>query len=120
MNKLSQDMDYQETVRAAALAFLERHEGEHLGDFGQLLMRTTNHLVDSINVEKSMAMRLVTQAYSELAAIHARQRIVLRECKEHTLIVTDPVRGCTWSIPVHLVYEHLIAAGYGTRLTPAT
>ena len=32
----------------------------------------------------------------------------------------DTIRGCAWSVPVYLIYEHLIAAGYGTRLTPTT
>lgn len=120
MNNVCTDMDYQDTIRAAALAFLERHQGEHLGDLGQFLSRTINHLVESLEVKESLATHLVHHAYSDLLTINTRQRIDLQASNDHTVVITDPIRGCTWSVPVYLIYEHLIAAGHGTRLTPAT
>lgn len=120
MNNVSTDMDYQDTIRAAALAFLERHQGEHLGDLGQFLSRTINHLVESLEVKESLATHLVHHAYSDLLTITTRQRIDLQASNDHTVVITDPIRGCAWSVPAYLIYEHLIAAGHGTRLTPAT
>lgn len=120
MNNVPTDMDYQDTIRAAALAFLERHQGEHLGDLGQFLSRTINHLVESLEVKESLATHLVHHAYSDLYAINVRQRIDLQSSEETTVVITDPIRGCTWSVPVHLIYEHLIATGHGTRIPPAT
>ena len=120
MNNVPTDMDYQDTIRATALAFLERHQGEHLGDLGQFLSRTINHLVESFDVKKSLATNLVHRAYTDLYAINVRQRIDLQASEETTVVITDPIRGCTWSVPVYLIYEHLIAAGHGTRLPPAT
>ena len=120
MNNVSTDMDYQDTIRAAALAFLERHQGEHLGIPSQLLDRTFNHLVDSFEVASSLALHLTCQACNDLAEIQVRQRLDLKTCEARNVVITDPIRGCSWSVPVHLIYEHLIAAGHGTRLTPAT
>ena len=120
MNNVSTDMDYQDTIRAAALAFLERHQGEHLGDLGQFISRTINHLVESLEVKKSLATHLVHHAYSDLMTINTRQQIDLQASAYNNVVITDPIRGCTWSVPVCLIYEHLIAAGHGTRITPAT
>lgn len=120
MNNVSTDMDYQDTIRATALAFLERHQGEHLGDQGQLMYRTIHHLVDSFDVVYSLALRLTCQACSDLADIQVRQRLDLQASAEHTVVITDPIRRCAWSVPVYLIYEHLIAAGHGTLITPAT
>lgn len=120
MNNVSTDMDYQDTIRAAALAFLERHQGEHLGNHSQLMYRTIHHLVESFEVVESLALRLTSQACSDLIEIQVRQRLNLKACDTRNVIITDPIRGCAWSVPVYLIYEHLIAAGHGTRLTPAT
>ncbi|NBA97951.1 hypothetical protein [Pseudomonas sp. R5(2019)] len=120
MNNVSTDMDYQDTIRAAALAFLERHHGEHLGEPSQFMDRTINHLIDSFEVAHSLAVHLTCKAFIDLAEIQVRQRLDLKSCDARNVVITDPVRGCAWSVPVHLIYEHLIAAGHGTRITPAT
>jgi hypothetical protein len=120
MNNSTTDMDYRSTMRLAALAFLERHQGEHLGDQGQFIQRTVGHMVDSFQVDKALALRLVCEALSDLAVINARQQVDLQASATHTVVITDPVRGCTWSVTVDLIYEHLISAGHGKRLTPAT
>ncbi|GAB0075047.1 hypothetical protein TOC8171_04440 [Pseudomonas syringae] len=78
MNNVSADMDYQETIRAAAQAFIERHQSEHLGDLGQLLRRTVDHLVESFDVKESLANHLVHLAYSNVLAVIGRQRIDLQ------------------------------------------
>ncbi|MBI6732282.1 hypothetical protein QCD83_26795 [Pseudomonas savastanoi pv. phaseolicola] len=120
MNNIPADMDYQETIRAAAQAFIERHQGEHLGDLGQLLSRTADHLVESFEVKESFANHLVHQAYSNVLAVIGRQRIDLQASAEMTVVISDPIRGLAWSVPVHLIYEHLIAAGHGKPFFPAT
>ncbi|MCK1793107.1 hypothetical protein [Pseudomonas violetae] len=120
MNNVFTDMDYQDTIRAAALAFLERHQGEHLGDLGQFMSRTIDHLVESLEVKEPLATRLACLAYSDLQTINSRQRIDRKASSEYTVVITDPVRGCSWSVHAYLIYEHLIAVGHGTRLTPAT
>lgn len=120
MNNATIDMDYRSTIRAAALSFLERHQGEHLGDQGQFVERTINHLVESFQVDKPLALRLTCESLGDLADINVRQRVDLQASASQTVVITDPVRGCTWSVPVYLIYEHLIAAGHGTRIPSAT
>ncbi|WP_122219228.1 hypothetical protein [Pseudomonas syringae group genomosp. 7] len=120
MNNALIDMDYQETISAAALSFLERHQAEHLGDLGQLICRATNHLVESFSVKESLANHWVHQAYSNILMINGRQRIDLVASEEMTVVISDPVRGLAWSVPVYLIYEHLIAAGHGKLVTPST
>jgi len=120
MNNACLDMDYRSTIRAAALAFLERHQAEHLGDQGQFIERTVNHLVDSFQADKAFALRITCEALGDLAEINVRQRIDLMASESHAVVITDPVRGCAWSVPVHLIYEHLISAGRATRITSAT
>jgi len=120
MNNVSVDRDYQETIRAAAQAFIERHQGEHLGDLGQLLGRAIDHLVESLEVKEPLANHLVHQAYSNVLAVIGRQRIDLQASAEMSVVISDPVRGLAWSVPVHLIYEHLIVAGHGKPVSPAT
>lgn len=120
MNNVSTDMDYQDTIRAAALAFLERHQGEHLADLSALLNRTISHLVSSFNVAEPVAIKLASLAQIELMEIAFHQRLDLNYSTDTVVVIKDPIRGCCWSVPVYLIYEHLIAAGRGTRLTPAT
>ncbi|WP_122587136.1 hypothetical protein [Pseudomonas viridiflava] len=120
MNSTPMDRDYQETISAAALAFLERHQAEHLGDLGQLLCRAINHLVESFNVKESLANRLAHQAYGNILTINCRQRVDLQASIETKVVITDPVRGLAWSVPVDLIYERLIAAGHGKLVTPST
>ncbi|MCT8963555.1 hypothetical protein K6106_17965 [Pseudomonas fluorescens] len=120
MNAQATTLDYQQCMQNAALAFLERHQAEHLGDPSQLMDRTTSHLVESFEVVNSLALRLTIQAFNDLAAIQVRQRLDLKACDARNVVINDPVRGCSWSVPVYLIYEHLISAGRATRVTPAT
>ncbi|WP_122418072.1 hypothetical protein, partial [Pseudomonas viridiflava] len=93
MNNVSVERDYQETIRAAAQAFIERHQGEHLGDLGQLLGRAIDHLVESLEVKEPLANHLVHQAYSNVLAVIGRQRIDLQASAEMSVVISDPVRG---------------------------
>lgn len=65
MNTLSQP-EYRESMQAAALAFLQRHQGEHLGDDSRLFERASQYLVQALDVPVFMVQRLVHLAMSEL------------------------------------------------------
>jgi hypothetical protein len=58
--------EYRSSMQSAALAFLQRHQGEHLVDDGQLFERANGYLVNSLDVPAFMAPRLVHLAMSEL------------------------------------------------------
>ena len=65
MNILSQP-DYRDSMQAAARAFLERHQAEHLADDGQLFERASQYMVRSLDVPVFMVQRLVHLAMTEL------------------------------------------------------
>ncbi|NWB99065.1 hypothetical protein HX882_24530 [Pseudomonas gingeri] len=103
-------LDYQDCIRKAALAFLERHQGEHLNDLSALLDRTISHLVSSFNVVEPLATRLASQAHIELLEISFRQRIDLNFSTDTALVIRDPVNGQCWSVPVNVIYERILKA----------
>lgn len=74
--------EYQDSMRKAALAFLLRHQSEHLTHDSQLLERTVTHLVNALEVNALLARKLAELAYSELDAVHDRQR--LSSTQHHT------------------------------------
>ena len=74
MNAQTNIPDYQERMQNAALAFLERHQAEHLGDMTVLLSRTSDHLVDNFDVAKPVAIKLTSLAHIELMEVALRQR----------------------------------------------
>ncbi|MGY2226445.1 hypothetical protein ACW9IK_27435 [Pseudomonas gingeri] len=102
--------DYQDCIRTAALAFLERHQGEHLSDISVLLDRTISHLVSSFNVAEPLATRLASQAHIEHMEISLRQRIDLDFSTDTALVIRDPVKGYCWCVPVNEIYERILKA----------
>lgn len=62
----STPQDYHDSMQAAALGFLQRHQAEHLTDDGQLFERACNYLVTALQVPVFMAPRLVHLAMSQL------------------------------------------------------
>ncbi|SFB30184.1 hypothetical protein [Azotobacter beijerinckii] len=59
--------DYREQMQKAALEFLCRHQGEHLGDELHLFERTCDYLVNRMEVPAFMALRLAHLAMTQLA-----------------------------------------------------
>ena len=70
MNTLSQT-DYRDSMQAAALGFLQRHQAEHLADDGALFDRATSYLVNTLDVPTFMAPRLVHLAMTQLSQARA-------------------------------------------------
>lgn len=65
--------DYRSQMQAKALAYMQAHQAEHLGDDGQLIERTTCHLVRQHAVPVFMAPRLAALAASELRLLPYQQ-----------------------------------------------
>lgn len=74
MNTQSNTLDYKQCMQNAALAFLERHQAEHLGDLSALRKRAVIHLVESFDVAKPVATKLIDLAHIELLDLAHRQR----------------------------------------------
>lgn len=58
--------EYLDSMQAAALGFLQRHQAEHLTDDGHLFERACSYLVTSLQVPVFMAPRLVHLAMGQL------------------------------------------------------
>ncbi|WP_411378777.1 hypothetical protein [Pseudomonas sp. MPB26] len=119
MNAQDTPLDYQECMQNAALAFLERHQAEHLGDLSTLLNRTVSHLVASLNVTESVAIKLTSLAHIELVEISFRQRVDLDYSTDTVVVIKDPIKGLCWSVPVSLIYERILNTPDNVRFRSA-
>jgi hypothetical protein len=120
MSVMSAVNEYQDVLKAAALAFLERHHCEHLGDDQQLFDRAVQHFVTDYDVLTTTAERLVHLAGSDMSAIRDRQRLdVISSTSTHTVII-DPATGNAWAVPVSLIYERILNAPDNGRYRIAT
>jgi hypothetical protein len=66
MDAHAPETEYRSSMQAAALAFLQLHRAEHLGDDEQLADRAVSYLVRAMEVPLFLAPRLVELAMSEL------------------------------------------------------
>ena len=74
MNTQTNTLDYKQCMQNSALAFLERHQAEHLGDLSTLRKRAIFHLVENLDVAEPVATKLTDLAHSELLDLAHRQR----------------------------------------------
>lgn len=119
MTAQTNTQDYQECMQSAALAFLERHQAEHLADLSTLLNRTIDHLVSSFDVTESVAIKLASLAHLELQGVAYRQRLDLDYSNTTVVVIKDPIKGVCWSVPVSLIYERILTAPDNVRLRSA-
>lgn len=99
---------YQDVVKAAALAFLERHHSEHLSNDRMLFDRAVGHLVNDFDLLTSKAEQIVSSALNDLHAIRDRQRLDVTSSTDTHSVIVDPSTGIAWAIPVSLIYERII------------
>lgn len=100
--------DYRSAMQAAAYAFLERHQAEHLADEQSLFSRAVQHLQQALGVPKALAENFVAKAYGELRSADCRMHLDISTSTGHTAVITDPDSGMTFAIPVALIVTHLI------------
>ncbi|GAB5341216.1 hypothetical protein [Pseudomonas fluorescens] len=74
MNAQTNALDYQQFIQNAALAFLKRHQAEHLGELSALRKRAVMHLVENLEVAELVATKLTNLAHIELLDQAHRQR----------------------------------------------
>ncbi|MFK3970181.1 hypothetical protein ACI2KS_05565 [Pseudomonas sp. NPDC087358] len=101
---------YQDVLKAAALAFLERHHSEHLSNDQMLFDRAVQHLVNDFDLLTSKAEQVVSLALTDLNAIRDRQRLDVANSSDTHSVIVDPFTGNAWAIPVSLIYERIIKA----------
>lgn len=100
---------YRVAMQAAALAFLQRHQGQHL-DQEELVERTTRHLVEVLEVPAFMAPRLVALALSQLNNSPEWIGLDLAAgADEHLVILVDTSSGQRALIPRRILSDAFIA-----------
>ena len=112
--------EYQATMQAAGLSFLQRHQGEPLGNDQLLFCRAVQHLVGSLEVPLHMAEKLISRAYGELKSDNDRHRLDVDASSVAVAVITDPASGMTWAVPVSLIYQRIINAPENRRLRLVT
>jgi hypothetical protein len=110
--------DYRAAMQAAAYAFLERHQAEHLADEQTLFSRAVQHLQHVLDVPQYMAENLVALAYGELRSAGQRMQLDVATSSAATAMITDPASGLTFAVPVALIVRHLIATPARRTLRP--
>lgn len=108
--------EYRDSMQAAALAFLQRHQAEYLGNEQLLFNRAVNHLQHALDVPLYMAENLVGLAYGELRSQGQRLQLDVSNSSNHTAMITDTNSGMTFAVPVALIVQHLIESPTRRRL----
>ncbi|MGX9559503.1 hypothetical protein [Pseudomonas sp. CFBP 5750] len=61
-------LDYRSSMQQAALAYLARHQAEHLADSDQLFKNCVHHLIVALEVPSGIAAKLAQLAWTEYHA----------------------------------------------------
>ena len=115
MSILDENADLNEELLAIAQAFLVRHESEGGIDDQVLFCRAVKHL-QNMEVPMHLAERLVSRAYGLLKSCNDRRRLDIDASSETVAVVTDPVNGLTWAVPVGLIFKHIINSPSNRKL----
>jgi hypothetical protein len=113
------EREYRTTMQSAALCFMQRHQAEHLDNDQLLFTRAVTYLQTTLEVPIYLAETLAGLAYGELRSSGDQRRLDLASSSESVAVLTDPVSGHSFAIPVALIFLHLIDAPE-QRQTPPT
>lgn len=113
------DLNYRETLEAAALGYLQRHQAKHLGDEQNLFNLCVAFLMNSLSADKALAESTVARAFGELKAMSERRYLDVSASNGHTAVITDPTSGIAHSVPVALICQLLLDNPERRRLRAA-
>jgi len=112
--------NYRETLAAAALAYLQRHQAKHLGDEPNLFNLGVAHLMASLSADKGLAEATIARAFGELKHGGERRYLDVSVSTGDTAFITDPDSGRTYCVPVAWICQQLIDHPERQRLRAAT
>ena len=69
--------DYRSSMQQAALAYLARHQAEHLTDGDQLFKNCVRHMIVALEVPSGTAAKLVQLAWTDHCTIFKRDALFL-------------------------------------------
>lgn len=105
--------DYFETMQAAALGFLRRHEGQYLGESQALFQRAVENLQTL-----GAAERLVARAHDQLEALKGHRFLDIDASTGDTAVLVNPATGQRYRIPIAEIFDALIDEDPGAQPTP--
>ncbi|KUM45036.1 hypothetical protein [Pseudomonas sp. EpS/L25] len=114
MNTTNHPNDYLDAMQAAAFAFLQRHEGEHLGHSQQLFNRGVEYLLQ-MGVPQHTSERLVARAADQLEAVKGHRFLDIDASTGDVVVLVNPATGLRYRIPVQEIFDALIDEDPGTR-----
>ncbi|MDH4763065.1 hypothetical protein OMP44_09165 [Pseudomonas sp. CBMAI 2609] len=108
--------DYLETMQAAALGFLRRHEGQYLGQNQALFQRAVENL-QTLGVHQPTAERLVSRAHDQLEALKGHRFLDIDASTGDTAVLVNPATGQRYRIPIAEIFDALIDEDPGAQST---
>ncbi|NMY88955.1 hypothetical protein [Pseudomonas oryzihabitans] len=114
MNTANHPADYLDTMQAAALTYLRRHECEHLGHSQALLNCAAEHL-QLMGVPQHTAERLVARANNQLEALKGHRFLDIDSSTGDIGVLVNPATGLRYRIPVQEIFDALIDEDPGTQ-----
>lgn len=118
MTHATHPTDYLETMQAAALGFLRRHESQYLGRSQDLFTHAVSHL-QVMGVPQHTAERLVSRASDQLEAVKGHRFLDIDASTGDVVVLVNPATGQRYCIPVVEIFEALIDEDPGIRQTAA-
>lgn len=104
---MNQGQNYRETLDAAALAYLQRHQTEHLGD-EKLFERSVAHLVTCLGADRALAENTVARVLDQLQTSVELRYLDLSASTCSLVVIVDPISGITHSVPLYHICQLLL------------
>jgi hypothetical protein len=115
MNEIDESLQLDDELLIIAQGFLARHGSDGLSDDQVLFCRAVKHM-QCMGVPRHMAEKLVSHAYGVLKSCNDRRRLDIAASSETVAVVTDPVNGLTWAVPVGLIVKYVINSPSNRKL----
>ena len=118
MTTTNHPADYLDIMQAAALAYLRKHESQHLGRSQALQDAVIDHL-QLMGVPQHTAERLVARATDHLEALKGHRFLDVDASTGDVVVLVNPATGLRYRIPVQEIFDALIDEDPGIRQTAA-
>lgn len=108
--------DYLDQLQQAALAWLRRHQVQHLGE-QVLFSGAVSHLQVTLSANREIAENTVARAYGELRSEGDPRYLDISTSTGRVAVLVDPRTGTSYAVPVRVLFERIIDAPNRRRMT---
>lgn len=110
--------DCQETLQAAALGFLTRHQAQHLGSDQCLFSRCVAYLEGCFKCSEATAQNITSYAYGDLISGDDNRYMDVSCSTGRVAMLVDPDSGICHAVAVKKIFDCLIDTPKRRRLRP--